>query len=98
MSKLVAPLGRNIPVHGLPLSGAAGELPLRVRLSADGPGTPVPLTLTVHFVDADGLTRASEAVLTDTGATARRSRIVVVRCTWPELNGPPGDGGGPLLS
>lgn len=77
VSKLVAPLGRNIPVHGLPLSGAAGELPLRVRLSVDGPGTPVPLTLTVHFVDADGLTRASEAVLKDTGGAVRTVRLKV---------------------
>ncbi|MGA5503824.1 FtsX-like permease family protein [Streptomyces umbrinus] len=77
VSELVAPLGRNIPVHGLPLSGAAGELPLRVRLSADGPGTPVPLTLTVHFVDADGLTRASEAVLKDTDGEARTVRLKV---------------------
>ncbi|MGW3423971.1 FtsX-like permease family protein [Streptomyces phaeochromogenes] len=77
VSELVAPLGRNIPVHGLPLSGASGELPLRVRLSADGPGTPVPLTLTVHFVDADGLTRASEAVLKDTGGAVRTVRLKV---------------------
>ncbi|WP_247706429.1 ABC transporter permease [Streptomyces liliiviolaceus] len=75
VSELVAPLGRNIPAHGLPLDGPARELPLRVRLSADGPGTPVPVTLTVHFVDADGLTRASEAVLKDTGGAARTVRL-----------------------
>ncbi|MFE7030695.1 FtsX-like permease family protein [Streptomyces sp. NPDC057621] len=75
VSELVAPLGRNIPAHGLPLDGPARELPLRVRLSADGPGTPVPVTLTVHFVDADGLTRASETVLKNTGGAARTVRL-----------------------
>ncbi|WP_328491862.1 ABC transporter permease [Streptomyces sp. NBC_00414] len=77
VSELVAPLDRNIPAYGLPLSGSARELPLRVRLSADGPGTPVPVTLTVHFVDADGLTRASEAVLEDTGGKPRTVRLKV---------------------
>jgi hypothetical protein len=60
---LVAPLGRNIPRHGLPLTGSPRELPLRVRLSADGPGTPVPVRLTVHFLDGDGLTHSSELLL-----------------------------------
>ncbi|MFD9438449.1 FtsX-like permease family protein [Streptomyces sp. NPDC060006] len=77
VAELVAPLGRNIPAYGLPLSGSARELPLRVRLSADGPGTPVPVTLTVHFVDVDGLTRASEAVIDDTGGAVRTVRLKV---------------------
>ncbi|UPZ26899.1 ABC transporter permease [Streptomyces sp. LRE541] len=77
VSELVAPLGRNIPAYGLPLSGSARELPLRVRLSADGPGTPVPVAFTVHFVDADGLTRASETLIEDTGGAARTVRLKV---------------------
>ncbi|WP_413760475.1 FtsX-like permease family protein [Streptomyces sp. MMBL 11-3] len=107
VSRLVAPLGRDIPEYGLPLDGPAGsadppgsadsarpgglahpagparpggsarELPLRVRLSVDGPGTPVPVTLTVHFVDADGLTRAADVVLKDTGGAARTVRLKV---------------------
>ncbi len=77
VADLVAPLGRDIPAYGLPLSGSPRELPLRVRLSADGPGTPVPVRLTVHFVDADGLTHAREAVLEDTGGAARTVRLKV---------------------
>ncbi|MFF3485816.1 FtsX-like permease family protein [Streptomyces sp. NPDC002701] len=77
VAELIAPLGRNIPAYGLPLGGSARELPLRVRLSADGPGTPVPVTLTVHFVDADGLTGASEVVLEDTGGAVRTVRLKV---------------------
>ncbi|MPY52816.1 ABC transporter permease [Streptomyces acidicola] len=80
---LVTPLGRNIPAYGLPLDGAPRELPLRVRLSADGPGTPVPVRLSVHFVDADGLAHTSEVPLDDTGGQARTVRLKV-----------PADGGG----
>ncbi|MFJ9585975.1 FtsX-like permease family protein [Streptomyces acidicola] len=83
VSDLVAPLGRNIPAYGLPLDGAPRELPLRVRLSADGPGTPVPVRLSVHFVDADGLAHTSEVLLDDTGGQARTVRLKV-----------PADGGG----
>ncbi|MEV6586864.1 ABC transporter permease [Streptomyces acidicola] len=80
---LVTPLGRNIPAYGLPLDGAPRELPLRVRLSADGPGIPVPVRLSVHFVDADGLAHTSEVPLDDTGGQARTVRLKV-----------PADGGG----
>ncbi|WP_328767421.1 ABC transporter permease [Streptomyces sp. NBC_00286] len=77
VSELVAPLGRNIPAYGLPLDGSRPELPLRVRLLADGPGTPVPVRLTVHFVDADGLAHASEVDLEDTNGAARTVRLKV---------------------
>ncbi|WP_241266387.1 FtsX-like permease family protein [Streptomyces scabichelini] len=77
VSELVAPLGRNIPAYGLPLDGSPRELPLRVKLSADGPGTPVPVRLTVHFTDADGLAHASEVTLEDTDGAARTVRLKV---------------------
>ncbi|MEW2402383.1 ABC transporter permease [Streptomyces sp. NPDC046862] len=74
---LVAPLGRNVPDYGLPLDGAPRELPLRVRLSADGPGIPAPVRLSVYFVDADGLTHTSGVALDDTGGKARTVRLKV---------------------
>lgn len=63
--ELMAPLGKRIPSHGLPVAGArpAGELPLHVRLSADGPGRPVPVRLTVFFEDDDGLAHSSSVLL-----------------------------------
>ncbi|WP_228034397.1 ABC transporter permease [Streptomyces spongiae] len=77
VADLVAPLGRNVPDYGLPLDDAPRELPLRVRLSADGSGTAVPVRLSVHFVDADGLTHTSEVALDDTGGQARTVRLKV---------------------
>ncbi|WP_223833017.1 ABC transporter permease [Streptomyces venezuelae] len=72
--ELVAPLGRGIPEHGLPVGRAATdrgpltELPLRVHLSADGGGTVVPVRLTVFFEDGDGLTRSSSVTIKEGGA------------------------------
>ncbi|MFI1678556.1 FtsX-like permease family protein [Streptomyces sp. NPDC020607] len=71
--ELVAPLGRGIPEHGLPVGRAAGrgpltELPLRVRLSADGRGRVVPVRLTVFFEDGDGLARSSSVSIKEGGA------------------------------
>ncbi|WP_399930651.1 FtsX-like permease family protein [Streptomyces kanamyceticus] len=62
---LVAPLGRGIPEHGLPVRGERSlrELPLRVRMSASGGGDVVPVRLTVHFEDGDGLGRSSSVVI-----------------------------------
>ncbi len=61
--ELVAPLGREVPAHGLPVRGVGRGLPLRVRMSADGDGEVVPVRLTVHFEDGDGLTRSSSVVI-----------------------------------
>ncbi|MFH8610226.1 FtsX-like permease family protein [Streptomyces sp. NPDC018029] len=70
--ELVAPLGKGIPVHGLPVEGAGrqpeGELPLRVRMSADGGGTVVPVRLTVFFEDGDGLVHESSVMIEEGGA------------------------------
>ncbi|MYZ12761.1 FtsX-like permease family protein, partial [Streptomyces sp. SID337] len=74
--ELVAPLGRGIPEHGLPVArsdtgrGRAPltELPLRVRLSADGGGRVVPVRLTVFFEDGDGLARSSSVSIKEGGA------------------------------
>lgn len=62
---LVAPLGRGIPEHGLPVRGEGflRELPLRVRMAASGGGDVVPVRLTVHFEDGDGLGRSSSVVI-----------------------------------
>ncbi|MFH8489725.1 FtsX-like permease family protein [Streptomyces longisporoflavus] len=71
--ELVAPLGKGVARHGLAVAGAgskgaAGELPLRVRLSADGPGrAAVPVRLTVYFEDEDGLVHSSAALLKEGG-------------------------------
>ncbi|WP_268251286.1 FtsX-like permease family protein [Streptomyces longisporoflavus] len=73
--ELVAPLGKGVAKHGLAVAGAgsgskgaAGELPLRVRLSADGPGRAVvPVRLTVYFEDEDGLVHPSAALLKEGG-------------------------------
>ncbi|MEV8593295.1 FtsX-like permease family protein [Streptomyces sp. NPDC052012] len=77
VTDLVAPLGRRIPGHGLPLTGTQRHLPLRVRLSADGPGTPVPVRLTLHFLDADGLAHTGEVSLQDTGGAPRTVHVPV---------------------
>ncbi|MEU7649360.1 FtsX-like permease family protein [Streptomyces huasconensis] len=63
--ELVAPLGKGIPEHGLPVRGAGSsrELPLRVRMAASGDGDVVPVRLTVHFEDGDGLSRSSSVVI-----------------------------------
>ncbi|MEV0255645.1 ABC transporter permease [Streptomyces sp. NPDC050732] len=70
--ELVAPLGKGIPEHGLPVAGAGlgseGELPLRVRMTADGGGTVVPVRLTVFFEDGDGLVHESSGVIKEGGA------------------------------
>ncbi|MFI7319075.1 FtsX-like permease family protein [Streptomyces venezuelae] len=72
--ELVAPLGRGIPEHGLPVArsdtgrGPLTELPLRVRLSADGRGRVVPVRLTVFFEDGDGLARSSSVSIEEGGA------------------------------
>ncbi|WP_344521989.1 FtsX-like permease family protein, partial [Streptomyces rectiviolaceus] len=70
--ELVAPLGKHVPPHGLAVGGArpARELPLRVRLSADGPGRPVPVRLTVFFEDDDGLVHSSAVLLKEDGRQA----------------------------
>ncbi|MGW6021997.1 FtsX-like permease family protein [Streptomyces sp. NPDC055099] len=75
VGELVAPLGRGIPAHGLVVGGVDGvggtrpvrELPLRVRLSADGPGRTVPVRLTVYFEDDDGLVHSSALLLKEGG-------------------------------
>ncbi|MFD6437558.1 FtsX-like permease family protein [Streptomyces venezuelae] len=71
--ELLAPLGRGVPEHGLPAGRTNGggrptELPLRVRLSADGGGRVVPVRLTVFFEDGDGLTRSSSLSIKEGGA------------------------------
>ncbi|MEV7190585.1 ABC transporter permease [Streptomyces sp. NPDC093510] len=88
--ELVTPLGKGIPEHGLPVGragqGAKRELPLRVRLSADGGGTAVPVRLTVFFEDGDGLTHTSSVVIEEGGArtvplkvTARGDGVRIVQ-------------------
>ncbi|MGW6275191.1 FtsX-like permease family protein [Streptomyces sp. NPDC055060] len=61
LRELAEPLGKGIPPYGLPVAGGrpVRELPLRVRLSADGPGRPLPVRLTVFFGDEDGLVHSS---------------------------------------
>ncbi|MFJ2773164.1 FtsX-like permease family protein [Streptomyces sp. NPDC087300] len=70
--ELMAPLGAGVPEHGIAVAGAGGgavrELPLRVRMSADGGGKPVPVRLTVFFEDGDGLTRSSSVLIGEGGA------------------------------
>lgn len=91
LRELVAPLGEGVPTHGLSVGGARaggpggsgrswGELPLRVRLSADGPGRRpvVPVRLTVFFEDDDGLVHSS-AVLLKEGDLRRLPLKVPVR-------------------
>lgn len=71
--ELVGPLGVGVPEHGLGVGmgagarGLAGELPLRVRLSADGAGRAVPVRLTVFFEDGDGLVHSSAVLLKEGG-------------------------------
>ncbi|WP_237773247.1 ABC transporter permease [Streptomyces luteocolor] len=72
LGDLVAPLGRRVPDHGLPVGGEGrkpvDELPLRVRMTASGSGTVVPVRLTVFFEDGDGLTHTSSVVIKEGGA------------------------------
>lgn len=77
--ELVAPLGAGIPSHGLAVAGARpeGELPLRVKLSADGPGGAVPVRLTVFFEDDDGLVHSSTALLEEGGARMLALKVPV---------------------
>ncbi|MBD9736239.1 ABC transporter permease, partial [Streptomyces sp. H28] len=75
VADLVAPLGRAVPAYGLPLSDAPRRLPLRVRLTASGPGTPAPVALSVHLTDADGLAHVARATLDVTGGAARAVRL-----------------------
>jgi predicted lysophospholipase L1 biosynthesis ABC-type transport system permease subunit len=68
LAELLGPLGRNIPEHGTTLDPAAarahpGGLPLRVRLSADGPGAAAPVALTAVLEDGDGLVHRSTVSL-----------------------------------
>ncbi|MEU7583162.1 ABC transporter permease [Streptomyces sp. NPDC041068] len=81
LRELVAPLGRGIPEHGLPLAregrGPGGELPLRVRLSASGSGTVVPVRLTVYFEDGDGLSHSSSVVIDEGGTRTVPLRLGV---------------------
>ncbi|WP_157868825.1 FtsX-like permease family protein, partial [Streptomyces atriruber] len=71
VGELVAPLGEKVPDHGLPVGragrGPGTELPLRVRLSADGRGPVVPVRLTVFFEDGDGLTRSGSVSIKEGG-------------------------------
>ncbi|MET8683288.1 ABC transporter permease [Streptomyces sp. NPDC004732] len=77
--ELVAPLGERIPEHGLPVEragrGSQEELPLRVRMSADGGGTVVPVRLTVFFEDGDGLTHSSSVVIKEGGTRTLPLRV-----------------------
>ncbi|UQT61925.1 hypothetical protein M4V62_12075 [Streptomyces durmitorensis] len=91
MRELVAPLGVGVLAHGLvvaggrsggsrSVSGAGGELPLRVRLSAEGPGRPVPVRLTVFFEDEDGLVHSSAVLLKEGGSRGGSgSRVVPLK-------------------
>ncbi|MGW7073820.1 FtsX-like permease family protein [Streptomyces sp. NPDC054866] len=77
--ELVAPLGEGVPAHGLTVGDdlAGGELPLRVGLSADGPGRAVPVRLTVFFEDEDGLVHSSAALLKEGGRRVVPLRVPV---------------------
>ncbi|MFJ1696040.1 FtsX-like permease family protein [Streptomyces sp. NPDC088252] len=83
LAELLRPLGRTVPRHGLVLAGTPRTLPLRVALSADGPGTPVPITLTVTFEDGDGLAHESSVPLRTAGTRARTVRLLVPARTGP---------------
>ncbi|MEV6753428.1 FtsX-like permease family protein [Streptomyces sp. NPDC051214] len=77
--ELVAPLGKGIPAHGLAVGAArpVRELPLRVRLSADGAGRAVPVRLTVFFEDGDGLVHSSALLLKEGGSRALPLKVPV---------------------
>ncbi|MGW0905431.1 FtsX-like permease family protein [Streptomyces sp. NPDC002853] len=76
---LVAPLGKGIPTHGLAVGDArpVRELPLRVRLSADGAGRAVPVRLTVFFEDDDGLVHSSDLLLEEGGSRTLPLKVPV---------------------
>ncbi|MFJ2740078.1 ABC transporter permease [Streptomyces sp. NPDC087440] len=80
VAELLAPLGKNIPDHGIVLGpqahrGGRDRLPLRVRLSADGPGKPAPVRLAVDFADGDGLVSQSAVLLPVDAGRARTVRL-----------------------
>ncbi|MEV0114092.1 ABC transporter permease [Streptomyces sp. NPDC050844] len=77
LRELVAPLGKGIPSHGLPVARSEGRLPLRVGLSADGPGRAVPVRLTVFFEDDDGLVHSSAALLKEGGSRTLPLKVPV---------------------
>ncbi|MFI5805983.1 FtsX-like permease family protein [Streptomyces sp. NPDC051561] len=71
-AELLAALGKDVPAHGAALDPAAtrgldGRLPLRVRLSADGPGPVRPVTLMVSVEDGDGLVHRLRATMRANG-------------------------------
>ncbi|MEU8891862.1 ABC transporter permease [Streptomyces sp. NPDC048442] len=91
LADLLAPLGNYVPEHGATLDPKAhraepGRLPLRVRLSADGPGTAGPVRLTVDFEDGDGLTHRSTTLLQVNGGRARTVPLPLP--VLPERGGP----------
>ncbi|MEV6106418.1 ABC transporter permease [Streptomyces sp. NPDC051940] len=55
LDKLLGSLGEGVKDHGILLPGRPRSLDLRARVAADGPGTPVPLTLELTLEDGDGL-------------------------------------------
>ncbi|MFI8880726.1 FtsX-like permease family protein [Streptomyces sp. NPDC055243] len=82
--ELVAPLGKGIPGHGLAVAGSdgarpRGELPLRVRLSADGSGRPVPVRMTVFLEDDDGLAHSTAVLLKEGGPRTVPLKVPVRR-------------------
>ncbi|MEV8022167.1 ABC transporter permease [Streptomyces sp. NPDC086554] len=77
LRELVAPLGQGIPSHGLAVVPSEGRLPLRVGLSADGPGRAVPVRLTVFFEDDDGLVHSSAVLLKEGGSRTLPLKVPV---------------------
>ncbi|WP_141726426.1 ABC transporter permease, partial [Actinacidiphila rubida] len=74
---LLAELGARIPDHGFAVPGRPAELPLTVRLSADGvaPGQEVPVRLSLTVEDADGLTSAVSVPLPVTDGSPYPVRV-----------------------
>jgi FtsX-like permease family len=71
---LLARLGAQVPAHGIAVPGRPTELPLTVRLSADGvaSGQEVPVRLTLTVEDADGLPSTLTVPLPVTGGSPYR--------------------------
>ncbi|MFI6645176.1 FtsX-like permease family protein [Streptomyces sp. NPDC050504] len=67
----------------VPSRETGASLPLRVRLDADGPGTPVPVRLTVTFEDGDGLAHRGSVDITETGTEPRTVRLPLPARTAP---------------
>ncbi|WP_407561701.1 FtsX-like permease family protein [Streptomyces sp. 184] len=63
------------PAHGLRLPGRPDALGMRVRIDADGPGTPEPFTLTATLEDADGLAHTVSGTLPPADGRAHRTSI-----------------------